>query len=128
MLSLLDLFCGCGGLSLGGHLAGFRTAVAIDADPLLTSSFSRNFPDTTLVTEDVRQVDAAALAAAKAGTIDGVVGGPPCQGFSEIGRRDHKDLRRLGWRVTVVWQCEVKKPTRLARRLDKFLSSYPLHA
>ncbi|HET9645901.1 MAG TPA: DNA cytosine methyltransferase, partial [Burkholderiaceae bacterium] len=49
----VDLFCGCGGFSLGAHAAGMRTSVAIDVDPILSSSFAANFPKTRLVHADL---------------------------------------------------------------------------
>jgi DNA (cytosine-5)-methyltransferase 1 len=94
MPSILDAYSGCGGLSLGAHQAGFSTALAIDSDPLLTSSFHLNFPNAKLLPSDIRKVDSAALKTLLPAGVDGVVGGPPCQAFSEIGRRDKKDPRR----------------------------------
>lgn len=94
MPSILDVYSGCGGLSLGAHGAGFTTALAIDADPLLTSSFSLNFPGAKLLRQDVRKIDAATIKAELPEALDGVVGGPPCQAFSEMGRRDARDPRR----------------------------------
>lgn len=94
-MALVDLFCGSGGFSLGAHRAGFDVAAAFDLDPVLTSSFGRNFPKTKLVPADVSLLRAEQVRAA-VGTaqIDGVFGGPPCQGFSDIGRRDIDDPRR----------------------------------
>jgi len=94
MPSILDLFSGCGGLSLGAHKAGFSTALAVDSDRILSSSFSMNFPNTKISHADVRSIHASALTLLLPKGIDGVVGGPPCQAFSEIGRRDAKDPRR----------------------------------
>jgi DNA (cytosine-5)-methyltransferase 1 len=94
-MALVDLFCGSGGFSLGAHRAGFDVAAAFDLDPILTSSFERNFPRTPLVRADVALLKADQVRAA-VGTaqIEGVFGGPPCQGFSDIGRRDIDDPRR----------------------------------
>lgn len=94
MHTVLDLFSGCGGLSLGAHRAGFSTALAIDADPILTSSFNCNFPDAVLLNRDVREIDAAVIQAKLPQGVDGVIGGPPCQAFSEMGRRAANDPRR----------------------------------
>lgn len=90
---LLDLFCGAGGLTLGAHLAGFMTAAAIDYDQDLTSSFETNFPSAPLHHIDLSVVDAKAVAALAGRDVDGVIGGPPCQGFSEMGRRRIDDPR-----------------------------------
>jgi DNA (cytosine-5)-methyltransferase 1 len=93
-LRVLDIFSGCGGLSLGAHRAGFETCLAIDVDPILTSSYSTNFPGVKLLREDIRGLTSSVILEQAGGRIDGVVGGPPCQGFSEIGRRDADDPRR----------------------------------
>lgn len=89
---LLDLYCGAGGLSLGAHLAGFHTKLAIDNDSDLTASFSRNFPNTPQLALDLSTISARAISVL-AGSVVGVVGGPPCQGFSDIGRRSAADPR-----------------------------------
>ncbi|MDH1632286.1 DNA cytosine methyltransferase [Pseudomonas mosselii] len=91
---LLDLFSGCGGLTLGSHRAGFTTALAVDVDPILSSSFASNFPGTRLLVDDVASLTPAKLSELLPNTIDGVIGGPPCQAFSEMGLRRIDDPRR----------------------------------
>jgi DNA (cytosine-5)-methyltransferase 1 len=93
-MSLVDLFSGCGGFSLGAHQAGFRVAVAFDNDPILASSYQYNFPDTRLILRDIADTDGEAVLAAAGGRVDGIFGGPPCQGFSDIGKRQPGDPRR----------------------------------
>ncbi len=93
-MRLVDLFCGTGGFSRGAHMAGFEVAAAFDVDPILTSSYARNFPDTKLVLHDVSTLSAERLEREAGGPVDGIFGGPPCQGFSDIGRRDITDVRR----------------------------------
>jgi len=94
MMILADLFSGCGGFSLGARRAGFTVASAYDIDATLTSSYAANFPKTNLVLADVSSVSGAAVLAAAGGHLDGIFGGPPCQGFSDIGRRQKDDPRR----------------------------------
>lgn len=91
---LIDLFSGCGGLSLGAHHAGFKVAAAFDNDPILSSSYPLNFPETKLYLRDVAKLTGKDLHLAAGGKITGIFGGPPCQGFSSIGRRDPNDPRR----------------------------------
>jgi DNA (cytosine-5)-methyltransferase 1 len=93
-LRIVDLFCGCGGFSLGAHAAGLGPRVAFDVDSILTSSFSANFPRTKLVRVDLSKVDGAAVKRELGGRVDGIFGGPPCQAFSDIGRRNVDDPRR----------------------------------
>lgn len=92
----VDLFCGAGGLSLGFEQAGFRVAVAIDANPINTSVYSNNFPSTKTICADISELSGTEIRAiAKLGNerIDVVFGGPPCQGFSAIGKRKPDDPR-----------------------------------
>lgn len=93
-MKLVDLFSGCGGFSLGAHQAGFRVTAAFDNDPILASSYAYNFPNTRMVFEDVSKLSGAAVRRAAGGHVDGVFGGPPCQGFSDIGKRHPEDPRR----------------------------------
>lgn len=93
-MKLVDLFSGCGGFSLGAHQAGFRVVAAFDNDPILASSYPYNFPDTRMMLEDMANLDGDAVRAAAGGRVDGIFGGPPCQGFSDIGRRHSEDPRR----------------------------------
>lgn len=93
-MKVVDLFCGGGGFSLGAHAAGFDIACAIDIDPILTSSFTTNFPSTKLMLADVASLSGAALSGIAGGQIEGLIGGPPCQGFSLMGHRAEDDPRR----------------------------------
>lgn len=90
----IDLFCGTGGFSRGAHAAGFEVAAAFDFDPILTAGWSINFPETDLRHCDVSQLSGADIIEVAGGEVDLLFGGPPCQGFSSIGRRDKKDGRR----------------------------------
>ena len=92
-MNVIDLFCGCGGLSLGAAAAGLTPALAFDVDAILTSSFAFNHPHTKLVLTDLAKVSGRDIQA-RIGKVDGVIGGPPCQAFSEIGLRKADDPRR----------------------------------
>ena len=85
--SAIDLFCGCGGLSLGLRRAGFKVIAAIDNDPLSTSTYGANHKRTHLVESDIRSIDPAALMneiGLAPGDLDLMAGCPPCQGFSTL--------------------------------------------
>lgn len=92
--TLIDLFCGCGGFSLGAELAGFHPLVAIDNNPVLQSSYKKNFPRTRAIEGDVSEISKSDWRQL-VGNVrpDGIIGGPPCQGFSRIGRRSKEDPR-----------------------------------
>lgn len=83
----IDLFCGCGGLTLGLHRAGFNVLAAVDSDPLATSTYRSNHQGKHPITADIRFVDAPTLMSRlgfKAGQLDLLAGCPPCQGFSTL--------------------------------------------
>lgn len=92
--NIVDLFCGCGGFSLGAHAGGLGATLAIDSDAILTSSFTYNFPRTRLVHADLSKIDGSDLIREASGQIEGIFGGPPCQAFSGIGQRNQDDPRR----------------------------------
>lgn len=92
--TVLDLFSGCGGLSLGSAQAGLRSSIAFDFDRDLTSSFERNHLGTRLVNADISNLSHRDIEAA-VGRVDVIIGGPPCQGFSSIGKRRPDDPRRM---------------------------------
>lgn len=91
---IVDLFCGAGGFSLGAHQAGLAPIVSFDVDPILTSSVPTNFPGTKLALADLGILTGGDIEAASGGQIDGIFGGPPCQGFSAMGHRREDDPRR----------------------------------
>lgn len=93
-MRLVDLFCGTGGFARGAERAGLSVDLAVDVDPNLTYSHALNFPHTKLLLRDLSPMSGKELEVAAGGKIDGIFGGPPCQGFSTIGRRDPGDMRR----------------------------------
>ncbi|MBM3157689.1 MAG: DNA cytosine methyltransferase [Chloroflexi bacterium] len=94
--NVIDLFCGAGGLSLGAARAGFTVRGAVDIDPEATIAHKLNFPDTVHLQTDVLGLTGQSLRDSlglKNGDLTGMISGPPCQGFSSIGRRDKDDAR-----------------------------------
>lgn len=80
-MNLISLFSGAGGLDLGFHNAGFHTAVANEFDSKICPTFRANFPDTNLIEGDIRQISADDFPSDAVG----IIGGPPCQSWSEGG-------------------------------------------
>ncbi|NER28560.1 MAG: DNA (cytosine-5-)-methyltransferase [Symploca sp. SIO1C4] len=96
----IDLFAGVGGLSLGIEAAGFQVALAVEKDPITAAQYQKNFPHAKVLCTDITQLQAQTILEAIKqnhpewdGKLTAVVGGPCCQGFSRIGKRDPNDKR-----------------------------------
>ena len=81
-----DLFAGVGGLSQGFIKAGFSISLAIEYDTSIAKAYKLNHKTTDVYNEDIRKLDFAEIHK-KHPNIDIVIGGPPCQGFSQKGKR-----------------------------------------
>ena len=81
-MKLISLFSGCGGLDLGFEKAGFEVIWANEFDPTIWDTFSLNFPKATLDKRSITKILSSEMPCA-----DGIVGGPPCQSWSEAGAR-----------------------------------------
>ena len=91
---IIDLFCGCGGLSKGFEMAGFEVKVAIDMWKDAVETYNHNHKNPVAVCEDVHNWSNEYLESlAQSGEVVGVIGGPPCQGYSTVGTRDVNDPR-----------------------------------
>jgi DNA (cytosine-5)-methyltransferase 1 len=85
--TVVDLFAGAGGISEGFRLEGFRAVAASDIDPDACATYKLNFPDAKVIHGDVRQEAVAREILEASKGADVVVGGPPCQAFSQV--RNH---------------------------------------
>ncbi len=81
-----DIFSGVGGLSQGFISAGFEIAFAIEFDKEIAEAYARNHPGTEMINEDICSVDVEDVKK-RHPHIDLIMGGPPCQGFSQKGKR-----------------------------------------
>lgn len=82
MLTVLDLFCGAGGLSKGFELAGFKILGGIDFNPDAIKTHEFNFPESISICEDMSKISDERITNIFSDQIDVIIGGPPCQGFS----------------------------------------------
>lgn len=80
-VKVISLFSGCGGLDLGFEQAGFKVPVANEFDKTIWTTFEANHPKTNLIRGDIRNIKESDFP----DEIDGIIGGPPCQSWSEAG-------------------------------------------
>lgn len=91
---IIDLFCGCGGLSKGFEMAGFESKIAIDMWADAVKTYNHNQGREIAKCEDVHNWTEEFLRElTNDGDVVGVIGGPPCQGYSTVGTRDVNDPR-----------------------------------
>jgi DNA (cytosine-5)-methyltransferase 1 len=91
-MKVLDLFCGCGGMTKGLTDAGLDVVAGIDVWDKAIDSYKSNHKHMALC-EDIRNFPPSKFRELYKGNIDVLVGGPPCQGFSIAGKRDTNDPR-----------------------------------
>jgi DNA (cytosine-5)-methyltransferase 1 len=92
-LTAIDLFSGCGGLSLGLRRAGFTVCAAVEIEEKAQETYRLNHPEVRLYCKDIRKLSARAVLAdlgLRSGRLDLLAGCPPCQGFSRLRTRNKK--------------------------------------
>ena len=87
----VDLFSGAGGLELGFEKAGFNIVFSTDFDEYCEKVHLLNRPNIPFLRVDIHDLDEQTLGEYIPKDIDVLVGGPPCQGFSTIGKRISSD-------------------------------------
>ena len=98
----IDLFCGCGGLSYGFELFGTNVISGVDIEKHYIETWKNNHNGTSilgdLTQQNIKDKIYESIEKATGGkTVDIIIGGPPCQGFSTAGWRNEEDSRNLLW-------------------------------
>lgn len=102
--TVVSLFAGCGGSSLGYSMAGFRELLAVEWDDNAVETFKLNFPDIPVYHGDICKLsvkECLEMTGLKPGELDILDGSPPCQGFSIAGKRRMSDDRNQLFREYV---------------------------
>lgn len=84
---VIDLFAGVGGMSLGFEMAGFDVVLANEYDKEIAEAYVKNHPNTKMIAEDITSLSLEEVFSEYQGKVDVIIGGPPCQGFSQKGQR-----------------------------------------
>ncbi|NMO53838.1 DNA cytosine methyltransferase [Actinoplanes sp. TBRC 11911] len=122
---VVDLFAGCGGITSGFHQAGrYQTVRAVEIDLAAATTYAENFGKDVVVADSIIGWDVDPEAA----QADVVVGGPPCQGFSNLGKKRLDDPRNQLWREYVRVLNAIKPKVFMLENVDRFLRTEEFRA
>lgn len=94
--NFISLFTGAGGLDIGFERSGFHCLLASDIMEEAESTYKRNYPDVPFIRKDIREMTFADIRKfTKDSSVDVIIGGPPCQGFSNMGNKNSGDPRNF---------------------------------
>ena len=116
MPSLIDLFAGCGGMTSGFVNSGFTPLLAIERDLHAAATYAANYGEDHTLWRDISTVCRAEVPKA-----DVVIGGPPCQGFSNLGAKDADDPRNTLWREYLRIVELAKPKIFIIENVDRFM-------
>ncbi|MCC0098007.1 DNA cytosine methyltransferase [Streptomyces flavotricini] len=131
-VTVVDLFAGCGGFTQGFHAFRpeggsspvFRTVAAVEHDIAAASTYALNFGDEAGGTEHIHAGDIEDWTPERqALNADVILGGPPCQGFSGLGKEDRHDPRNKLWREYARVVNAIKPKIFIVENVDRFLRS-----
>ncbi|MCP4965997.1 MAG: DNA cytosine methyltransferase [bacterium] len=114
---MIDLFAGCGGMTKGFEDEGFVPAFAVEWERRAAATYEENFGP-HVVAADITEIPDSEFPAA-----DVVVGGPPCQGFSQLGTRDPDDPRNSLWAEYARVVAHVQPSVFVLENVPQFLKS-----
>ena len=109
--NVVELFCGCGGTSLGFEMAGFNISLGLDIHQPSIETFKKNHPDSSTILGNIKLVEPEKIKELFSGKeIDVLIGGIPCQGFSLNNRKRHEDDKRNFLYQEFIKFVEILKP------------------
>ncbi|MFL1707542.1 DNA cytosine methyltransferase [Campylobacter sp. MOP7] len=121
-MKTLDLFCGCGGMSLGFEKAGFNIVAAYDLWDTAVETYNANFKHKALC----KDINTLSVEEIKELNPDIIIGGPPCQDFSSAGKRDESLGRAELTDVFAKKICDFKPNWFVMENVDRIVKSNKL--
>jgi DNA (cytosine-5)-methyltransferase 1 len=113
---MIDLFAGCGGMTAGFVDAGFRPVLGVEHNLHAAATYAANFGE-----DHTRWADVATVTDIPAADV--IIGGPPCQGFSNLGTRDVNDPRNQLWKEYLRVVRAARPSVFVIENVDRFLHS-----
>ncbi|MBN1800917.1 MAG: DNA cytosine methyltransferase [Candidatus Lokiarchaeota archaeon] len=109
-VEIIDLFSGAGGLSLGFKLEGFKILLSVEKEKIFHETYNLNNPDCICLNEDITNLDVkqTCLKYLPNSRVTGIIGGPPCQGYSSVGNRNRNDPRNTLVYYFIKWVETIK--------------------
>src|SRR5687767_5512321 len=115
--TMIDLFAGCGGMTGGFTAAGFRPVMAVEWEVSVAATYAANFGEDHVFCGDIADWRD------EIPTVDVVIGGPPCQGFSNLGTRNPADPRNKLWKEYVRVVLAANPKVFMIENVDRFSRS-----
>lgn len=116
--TMIDLFAGCGGMTRGFVDAGFIPILAVEHDRAAASTYAMNFGEAHTFFGDIAQYPDQDIPRA-----DVVIGGPPCQGFSNLGSKDVDDPRNRLWKEDLRFVVHARPQVFVLENVERFSRS-----
>jgi DNA (cytosine-5)-methyltransferase 1 len=118
MLSVIDLFAGCGGMTAGFVPEGFTPVLSVEFDLFAAATYAANFGESHTFYGNIIELPEADIP-----EVDVIIGGPPCQGFSNLGSKDIEDPRNQLWREYVRVVKAAHPKVFVIENVDRFMKS-----
>lgn len=116
--TLIDLFSGSGGMTIGFAHEGFQPILAVEWDRAAAATYAANFGEEHTIAGDIALVEEKSIPLA-----DIIIGGPPCQGFSNLGLKSLTDPRNQLWREYIRFIHVAKPKVFVIENVDRFYAS-----
>ncbi|WP_211340826.1 DNA cytosine methyltransferase [Xylanimonas allomyrinae] len=117
-IPMIDLFAGCGGMTQGFVEEGFEPILAVEWDKAAAATYAANFGHKHVIAGDIAEVPTEDIPRARV-----IIGGPPCQGFSNLGLKDINDPRNQLWREYLRFVGAAKPEIFVIENVDRFSKS-----
>ncbi len=118
-MTVIDLFAGCGGMTAGFTAAGgYESVMAVEFDRAAAATYAVNFGEAHTRYADITDIADSAIP-----DVDVVIGGPPCQGFSNLGSKNVDDPRNALWKQYIRFVRYARPLVFVIENVDRFFSS-----
>jgi DNA (cytosine-5)-methyltransferase 1 len=114
-LSMIDLFAGCGGMTVGFRREGFRPVMSVEWDLAAAATYAANFGESHTHWGDIELVPDDRIPQAQV-----IIGGPPCQGFSNLGSKDVDDPRNKLWKQYLRFVVHARPQVFVIENVERF--------